>query len=480
MSADFAALVPHVCSLRLPASPIQSGRASTEVTRFLLVSAIAVVLLIPIAERIIRRRFDPFEPIVIFALAYNVMFVIRPAAMIARDDLAFHGPRTRLDVSATFSEMLVLALLGAVGFVIGYELALGRRLAGRLRCLCEVDTRRVIGGATLLAGVGILAFVAFIASTGGFSTFLLLFRGTTSELEESIAETSFYIWEALLFLIPSVLIFFAFGLDRRRKMLLLAALGLTLLFLLRTVPLGTRIALLPLLGALFVFFYIRRASRPSLISFAAVAAVALLGSAFLSDLRGRGTRGETVPDTVLRATKPSRLFTPFTSGPDTEMAPALAAAIAVIPSDLHYTYGRTLIGDLVSRPVPRALWNDKPSIPRKRLIAYLWPIESARRTINPEFSALLYFYWDFGPPGIVAGLLLYGIVARLSFEYFIRHRSNLPVQVLYSLSLPFLAIAIRDGPVDTLIRVVFVVLPALLIFRVAEKRTLPIPATVPK
>jgi hypothetical protein len=453
----------------------------SDVLRLFLVSAIAVTLLIPIAQRIVRRRFDPFEPIIVFALAYGAMFVIRPAAMIGRDDLAFHGPRARLDVSATFSEMLLLALLGAVGFVIGYELSIGRRLAGRLRGLCDVDdTHHVLVGATVLAGVGILSFVIFIASTSGLSTLLLLFRGTTSALERSVGDTSFYIWDAFLFLIPSILIFFAYGLDRQRKLLLFAAASLTLLFFLRTVPLGTRIALLPLLGALFVLFYVRRASRPSLISLAAIAAVALLGSAFLSDLRGRGARNETVPDTVVRATKPSRLVTPLTSGPDTEMAPALGAALAVIPSNLHYTYGGTVIGDLVLRPVPRGLWNDKPLIPRKRLIARLWPIEDAKGTINPEFSVLLYFYWDFGPLGVVAGLLLYGLIARLFFEYFNRHRSRLPVQVLYSLALPFLIIALRDSPVDTFIRVAFVVLPALLIFRVAERQALVQAASVPK
>lgn len=449
-------------------------------TRLLLVSAIAVILLIPIAERIFRRRFDPFEPIVVFTLAYGVMFVIRPASMIARDDFSFHGPRASLDVSATFSEMLLLALLGAVGFVVGYESALGRRLGGRLRRFSDLDARQVIAGATVLAGIAIFAFLSFVATTSGLSTFVLLFHGTTSELEGSIADSSFYIWEAFLFLIPSVLIFFALGLDRRKRLLLLAALGLTLLFLLRTVPLGARIALLPLLGALFVFFYVRRAARPSLISLAVIVAVALLGSAFLSDLRGRATRHETVSDTVVRATKPSRSFTPFTSGPDSEMAPALAAALAVIPSDLHYAYGRTIIGDLVSRPVPRALWADKPSIPRKHLIARVWPIESAKGTINPEFSVLLYFYWDFGPPGVVVGLLILGIAARFLFEYFSRHSSQLPVQVLYSLLLPLLVIAMRDSPVDTFIRLVFVVLPAFLIFRVAERRRLPIPVAVSK
>ena len=61
-----------------------------------------------------------------FATAYGVMFVVRPAAMLAKDAVSYTGPRTTLDVSATFTEMLAIALLGAVSFVAAYELVLRR------------------------------------------------------------------------------------------------------------------------------------------------------------------------------------------------------------------------------------------------------------------------------------------------------------------------------------------------------------------
>jgi hypothetical protein len=417
---------------------------------------------------------------VLFSVAYAVMFVIRPASMIARDDLVFTGPRAPLDVSTTFSKMLLLALLGAVGFVVAYEFGFGARLARRVRGFADVDMRRVTAGATLFAGIGIAAFVIFDASTSGPSMFTALFRGLTPQLEGAIEQTSFYIWFAFLFLIPAAFTLLAVGLAHRRRVLVLGALGLMALFLLRAVPLGARADLLSLVGGLFVFVYLRRSARPSLPTLVALAAVVLVTSAFLSDLRGRSSRDETLSATVVRATKPSRLVTPFTSGPDSEMAPALAAALTVIPSEFPYAYGRTILGDLLSRPVPRFFWNDKPPIPRKKLIRRLWPVESTRGTINPEFSTLLYFYWDFGAPGVVAGLFLYGLAARLLFEYFIRHRNELPVQVLYSLALPFLITGVRDSPVDTFVRVVFILLPAVLIFRLAEKRPLPIPATMLK
>ena len=95
--------------------------ATSPVLDWVLVVAIAGVLVAPIAGRVVRRRFDPFEPIVLAVLAYGVMFVVRPAAMIADDARVFVGPRETLDVSATFTETLLLALLGAVSLVVGYE-----------------------------------------------------------------------------------------------------------------------------------------------------------------------------------------------------------------------------------------------------------------------------------------------------------------------------------------------------------------------
>jgi hypothetical protein len=435
-----------------------------------LVTAIGGILAAPIAARLLQRRFDPFEPIVLFALAYGVMFVVRPAAMIATQHLVYEGPRTSTDVSGTFSKMLVLALVGAVAFVAAYETPMGRHLASGWRGLGELATPRVVAVALLTGAVGVASFVAFLASSSGFSSLSLIFRGRTAELSRDVAGTTFYLWYSFFLLVPATLVLVAVGLERRRKVLLLAGLAFGALFLLRTVPLGARIAILPLLGGAFVFYYIRRSRRPSLVVLAALALVALVGSAFLSDLRGRGTRGESVAQTIVRATRPHRIVAPLVSGPDTEMAPVLAAALSQIPQKLHYRYGRTILGDLVSRPIPRALWSDKPEPPRDKLISSLWPVERKEGGINPEFSVLLYFFWDFGIPGVVVGMLLFGVGARTLFEYFQNYRHSTAAQLLYSIALWFVVIGLRNGPVDTFVQLVFVVFPAWLAVRLSEWR----------
>jgi hypothetical protein len=441
-------------------------------TRFLefgLVGAIAVVLALPLAARIIRRRFDPFEPIVLFIVAYGVMFVARPLSMITSHDLAYHGPRDSTDVSSTFVEMLVIALIGAVAFVVGYETPFGGRLANRWRGLGDITAPAVLRAGLLMGALGIAAFLLFLYSTG-FSGLALMLRGRTAELSSEIESMTFYLWYSCFLLVPATLLVLAIGLERRRKALVFTSIALGAVFLFRTVPLGDRIAILPLLGSLFVLYYLRRAARPSALILAAVALVTLVGSSFLSDLRGRGTRGESISDTLVRSTKPQRVLSPLYSGPDSEMAPVLAAAFSQIPEKVDFTYGRTIFGDLVSRPVPRAVWRDKPVPPREKLIASLWPVERHQGGINPEFSVLLYFFWDFGIPGVIAGMLGFGIVARALFTYFSNYRDAPAVQVLYSIAIWFIVIGLRNSPVDTLIQAFFIVFPAWVVLRVSTNR----------
>jgi hypothetical protein len=434
----------------------------------LLVGAIALVLLVPLGQRVIARRFDPFEPFFLFVLAYGVMFVVRPAAMIAGDSLVFVGPARTLDVSSHFTEMLVIALLGALGFSVGYALPLGKRIASRRADnIGAVDDRRLIMLVLVFTALGMFAFAAFAASTDGFRTVAEIFHADKSAL--SGGEGSYrYLWLAFFVLIPAALALYGLGMETRRRAIVVCSIVVSLIVLLRAIPLGNRIVLLPLIGGLVVFRYLQRRHRPSGRSLALLALIALFLSPFLSDLRGRGTRGESVVDTFVRASKPSRLVQPFTSGPDSEMAPALAAALSVIPDRLPHEYGRVIFGDLVLRPIPRPFWSHKPLIPRERLIATLWPVEAARGTINPEFSVLLYFYWDFGTIGVLLGMAMFGVGARYLYDLYRLREDRLSVRVVYALSVWFVVIALRDSPVDTLVWAAFVILPAWLIFRGAR------------
>jgi hypothetical protein len=434
----------------------------------ILIGLIGLTLLVPLVGRVVRRRFDPFEPLLLFVLAYGVMFVVRPAAMIVRDDVTHRGPLHATDVSKTFTEMLVIALLGAVAFVGSYSLPFGARLGRATPAPRDAfDPGRVVAFALLVALVGMLSFAAFLWYLGGLETLGPLLRGRSIE---AVADAPAYFWSGFFVVVPATLVVLAVAFQLRSKTLLAVGLALATVVLIRAVPLGERILLLPFLGGIFVYSYVRRLARPSFVTVVAVLVVALIGSSFLRDMRGRDIRGETVSESFVKiVSQPGWTLEPVLTGSEAEMAPALAAALAVIPEKLGYTYGETIFGDLVIRPVPRSLWDGKPLPPRERVISTLWPEEYERLHLNPEFSTLLYFYWDFSFIGVAIGLALYGVAARVLYEYFLRNRTNISVQVFYSLAIWFVVIAARDSPVDTFMRAVFILLPAVLIFGLATR-----------
>jgi hypothetical protein len=167
------------------------------------------------------------------------------------------------------------------------------------------------------------------------------------------------------------------------------------------------------------------------------------------------------------ATQPGWIYDPILGGPDTEMAPALAAALKFIPNRLSYAYGGALLQDLVTRPVPRTLWPEKPLPPRERLLAKMLPDEYRDGSINSEFSVLLYFYWDFGLAGVVVGLMVFGMGSRALYEHLRHNERTLSTQIIYSLSVWLIPVTLRDSPVDALIIAAVVVLPAWLILKIS-------------
>src|SRR5688572_12740081 len=68
-------------------------------TDALLIAATGLVLMVPLVIRASQRAFDPFEPIFIFVVAYGVMFVLRPAAMLIREDVTFSIALQGVDIA---------------------------------------------------------------------------------------------------------------------------------------------------------------------------------------------------------------------------------------------------------------------------------------------------------------------------------------------------------------------------------------------
>lgn len=425
----------------------------------------ALTLAAPVLRRVWRNRLDPFEPIVLFALAYGAMFVARPASALVEDETLFWG----VDVMPTLSHALLLATIGAIGFVAGYEVRAGGRLAHRLPTPRAVNTRIAALGAGLVALLGALGLMVFFRGLTLTESFDLLLRGRTTDLGALVNESSSYVWYASLLFAPSALVLIALTYKLRSVVLGVFAAIVLGIALLRIGPVGSRIVLLPLVGGVFVFFYLVRQRRPRSLLLISVGVLALLSSYLTLSLR------DPTDDTTLRSAvvelgqRPQAILDPVLRGADAEMVLALSAALTVIPDELSHRWGSATIVNLVVRPVPRELWASKPRPPGEDVVATIWP--NLYPGLDPAFSPLLVLYWDFGPVGVVLGMALFGILARALFEWFRLHRDSFVAQLVFAASVWFVVIGARNDPVDTLVFAGLFIAPVVAILTLASSGT---------
>jgi hypothetical protein len=420
---------------------------------------VAIAVALPIAWRVRQRRFDPFEPIVVFALAWGVMFVVRPIAIVVRDDTTFYG----VDISRTLDKAVLLGLVGAVGFVAGHELSPGAQLARRLP---RLPTDLGSGALVVAAVVGAIATVAFgsyLLWAGGTSAIESFLDGRSPEFNDILQGSPLYLWWISLAIVPAALVGVVVAYANPGPTTILGAATLFVLALIRVVPTGGRGYLLMLVGSALVFVYLHHGRRPGLVAVAVGIGVALVGSYALLLFRDSETRS--VASNVIErvVSTPTRVFSPLVKGPDAEMAPALAGALLVIPSELDHRYGAATFGDLATRPIPRQVWNGKPEPHTIQVTEAVWPVARETGDFQPAFTPLMSFYWDFGLLGAFVGLAAYGWVARVAYRYFLADSGNVASQLLYAVAFWTLVVALRADPVVLLFHCLIMFLPLLVI-----------------
>jgi hypothetical protein len=431
-------------------------------TEVVLITGIGVVLALPLLWRAFARRLDPFDPVVIFALAWGVMFVVRPAAILIRSDYVFYGT----DISSTLGKAELLALLGAVAFLVGYELSFGQRLAARLPTPPgRISPEPAMIGALVVSAVGVAALAAVLLPSGGLQAVGTFLDGRSLELNDLIEKSTIYLWYGSLLVVPAALVGFAVAFVDRRPAFGVCAALLMAVALLRIVPTGNRIFLLVLLGAIVVFVFLQLGRRPGAVALAIGLVLALISSWAALTFRYPDERRDFTSSLRGLVDTPSRVLTPLVKGPDAEMAPALAGALLAVPDRLHHRYGGATIGDLVVRPIPHQLWAGKPDTPGHDVTARVWPVARTTGDFDPAFTPLLYFYWDFGLPGVFVSMALLGVAASALYEYFLRHGRSVLAQVVFAAGLWYLVVALRHDPVSVFVWGVIVFVPLVLVLR---------------
>lgn len=398
---------------------------------------------VPFSIAVVRHEFNVFEPVYLFAVSYLVLFALHPAAelIVSGGTPVFVG----YAVEPTYVTALLIGAVGAILFYAGYYLPLGRHLGKRLPLAREKWSKASLTIFTivcLLVSMG--ALTIFLLVNGGLSTLGAFLNGRSAVSVRALQQSSGYLYSAPLFLAPiGILILCLSG--RRWRAGALLGLLLVALSQVLTIGMGDRSWTLPTVASLFLVWYLRRDRRPRL----SVVAIALVltfvfGVTLPRQYRNPEARNSSLAELLIGDVRsPGQAFQDFFAQSDTAMVDGLAVELQFVPDSISYQLGRTYV-EAASRPIPRALWTDKPRAAEVQLMATIWP-QLATAGVQFYFSLFGEPYLNFGLLGVIAISLLFGLFWRALYAWFARAPTNPFVMSLYALSWPFLFVYMRGG-----------------------------------
>lgn len=416
----------------------------------LLLFAIAMMLVAPLVTRALAGSFDLLEPLVWLNTALFFMFVLRPISHLLYGPLRAGGAYQ--DISSTFNIALGAALIGAVGLTIGYFVPLGRRIGHRTPSLPNE-----MYDSTLVLLTIVLIVVALVA-------FPTLFRGAALR-EVSTA----YTYRAPLLIIPACLILLQMGIRRRTKFLAGVALLLAAFMAVTLLPAGTRLMLLLTLTGIVVYPMLRSGWRPSLLLLLSLSIPLLALTTAMRDLYLDDGLGDAWRAVSQAATEPAASWRTLMTGADTNMFDGLALEMQIVPSEMHFQPGYTL-ETVLTRPIPRILWSNKPRQAEDIINNELFGNEIGAAGV--ALSVLGGFYYDSGYVGIFLGMGLIGIAFRALYEYLLKNPTNDVVRLFYASALPLTIVLMRGNIPSTLSWALFtsVPLPVLAIMSARRRK----------
>jgi len=396
----------------------------------------------------LERRHYLFHPLYIVLVSFGIGYLARSFYIISGNYETMVGFELGGGSQYLWRALAVVSL-GAVSLLVGYRLSLGKQMTHRLPMFSpQVNRRRLVFVIVLYFAIGLAFYVLYLKSLGGIAFSL---DELTEKRRSSYQFLRFGSW---LIYVAVFLGFIYYAKIRRRFIWWLVLAGALLIPL---VSQARKEILLIMLVVLVIYHHLIR--RISVLR--SLLLVVLLAAVSMAMLSQRNQEGFT-PERLIEGLEPNIVVEKTVGGRDFADITTVAHIVRYVDSDDALLKGESIV-EFYARFIPRAIWEEKP-INLGKEVAVLFYDEALGRPggagVPPSLIAEL--FWNFHVPGVILGMVVFGVFLRMSIEYVRRSPSNPWTVLLYGITLVYIFQQAGGQMASETFRYLVLLLPSLI------------------
>ena len=408
---------------------------------------LAGLLLLPVILGIAQGHIDLLEPIFLVNAAYFLYFVWGPTV----DWISGLHYILGTDIVSTIANGTLHGAIGIAAMLVGYYVRFGsdadRPPAPRVTAdtplkdyyADPVRDAAAIKYAVTLSVIAVVCLGLTFSLNGWNWTRLLTLGQFGAEVESIwlIERNPFlnYLYLTMEFFMPAIMIAIAFHRPspRARTLIVIAFLAIFAIYM----TIGFRYRTMLVMMAPANYYYLLRRRRPGIgtLMFATALAVLMIGA--IAGTRGATRIGREIQAETLEISESGTRF-----ANDLRIYPPYYSLLQAFPRDHDYLWGSSYLYVFLS-PIPRGLWPGKPDAPVRTVLRSAFGERAVTQGVAyPNIGEL---YVNFGLPGEILGMALFGYLLRQLWHYVRRNAHDRWALIWYSLWLPFLVQVISRG-----------------------------------
>lgn len=430
-----------------------SGFDASIVGIFLL---LGMLLFAPVIAAVVRRSFDPIEPIYLWLALYAYLYLFKPVYRIASGESFWYGDHN-------LGWAMSIAVIGLLAFYVGYFSAFGHFIANRVPAMrAHASPQRLRFFALGLIALGAVGLWQYMEVSGGWREFWAQPHGFGGKAELTTAYVSQL---PELMIVGFFLLIYDAMLERRLTVSSIVRVGFAFIggVGIYTILWTRRTFILWVLITIFVMFYLIKRKRPrpiALIFFAIVLFVAMnLALAYRPYLH-LGVN----PDDLASVELGSSAATVM-SEPGDEFDSFLAI-VSLYPDRIDYDYFN-IYARIFIHPIPRLVWPDKPPLFVSSWDEFLF---QSGISWGASEGVLGDLYIQLGLLGVMIGMFVFGASLKFLFAYLLKASTSVYMQMFYAVALGNLPSLIIQSGISAFWKWMPFMLPGIVIAYWVTKR----------